>query len=71
MVNSDSEVEDDQAKVSFFDLIEKVHTYSKKKLVFRSNVLIDAYHNLYAEKEQLINKYAYLKFDKNDLEVSK
>lgn len=51
MVNSDLEVEDDQVKLGFFDLIEKIHTYSKKKLFFRSKVLMDAYHSLYAEKE--------------------
>lgn len=71
MVNSNSEVEDDQVEISFLDIKEKIHMYSKEKLTSLSHILVDEYHNIYSEKTQLMNAYASFKSDQRSLEVNK
>lgn len=72
MATSYSNINDEEEpEVSFRDIKNNIHTYTKKKLVSLSRVLIDAYHKLFAEKNQLMNDYASLRFENKDLEVSR
>lgn len=61
---------DDHHEVNFLGIKDKIHTYSKMKLILLSNVLIDAYQHVSNEKDQLMNEYVLLRFNNKDLEVN-
>lgn len=62
--NSDSNAdEEEEHEVSFQDIKNKIHPYSKHKLIFLYVILIDAYQKVSDEKERLMNDYASLRFE--------
>ncbi|XP_070039917.1 uncharacterized protein [Nicotiana tomentosiformis] len=72
MENPDFNVDkEEELEVSFQDIKDKIHTYSKNKLISLLGVLIDAYLKISDEKEQLMNDYALLRLEHNDLEISR
>lgn len=71
-MKTDSDVDNEEEhEVSFHDIKDKIHAYSKQKFISLSGVLIDAYQKIFAEKERVINDYALYRFDNKDLEISK
>ena len=63
MVGSDSE--DDESKVSFHHIKVNIESYSKKELQSLLSTLIDAYQSINSEREQMMENYASLR-EEND-----
>ncbi|PHU28623.1 hypothetical protein BC332_00716 [Capsicum chinense] len=69
--DSDLEEEDDASKVSIPELKEKLHLFSKTKLIFLMSALIDYFQESTSDRDELLNSLARIKFDFIDLEACK
>ncbi|KAM3326907.1 hypothetical protein P3S67_002033 [Capsicum chacoense] len=69
--DSDMEEGDGTSEVSILELKEKLHLFSKNKLVFLMSALIDDFQELTSDRDELFNNLASLKFDLIDLEACK
>ncbi|XP_070019884.1 uncharacterized protein [Nicotiana sylvestris] len=54
MAQSDDNEDDANKEVNFRDVQRNMKSYSPKKLMYLANILIDAYHNLVEDKDDLI-----------------
>lgn len=68
MVNLDSDIDDDEELRKVF---RTLRTTFILVLISLSSVLIDAYQKLSTEKQQLVDKYASLRYENKYVEVSK
>lgn len=69
--DSDIEEENDAPEVSLLELKEKLHLFSKTRLVFLMSDLIDSLQELTSDRDELFNSLASLKFDFIDLKICK
>ncbi|XP_047249976.1 uncharacterized protein LOC124885769 [Capsicum annuum] len=69
--DSDIEEEDNAPEVSLLELKEKMHLFSKTKLVSMMSDSIDSLQELTSDRDELFNSLASLKFDFIDLKVCK
>ncbi|KAF3677590.1 hypothetical protein FXO37_04739 [Capsicum annuum] len=67
--DSDLKEEDDTFEVSILELKEKLHLFSKTKLISLMSTLIDDFQKLTSDRDELFNNLASLKFDFIDLET--
>ncbi|KAF3626285.1 hypothetical protein FXO38_29348 [Capsicum annuum] len=65
----DMEEDDVTSEVSILELKEKLHLFSKKKLVSYMSALIDDFQELTSDRNELFNNLESLKFDLIDLEA--
>ncbi|PHU18770.1 hypothetical protein BC332_14465 [Capsicum chinense] len=69
--DSDLKEEDDASEVSILELKEKLHLFSKTKLIFLMSALIDDFQESTSDRDELFNSFARIKFDFIDLEACK
>ncbi|XP_070004501.1 uncharacterized protein [Nicotiana sylvestris] len=69
MAQSDDDEDDDNSKVNFRDVQRNLKSYTSKKLISLSNVLIDVYHNLVEDNDALILELGEAEQTRDDLVV--
>lgn len=71
IIYSNLEEEDNASKVSILELKEKLHLFSKTKLVSLISSLIHDFQELTSNRDGMLNSLASLKFDLSDLKSCK
>ncbi|XP_070013776.1 uncharacterized protein [Nicotiana sylvestris] len=69
MAQSDNDEDDDNDEVTFRDVQRNMKSYSPKKLMSLTNVLIDAYHSLVDDKDALTIELGDVERTRDDLVV--
>ncbi|XP_070007570.1 uncharacterized protein [Nicotiana sylvestris] len=69
MEKYDNDEDDDDDGVNFLDVQRNLKSYSQKKLLSLSNVLIDAYHSLINDKKNLTKELGEVEHERDDLLV--
>ncbi|XP_075100934.1 uncharacterized protein LOC142176685 [Nicotiana tabacum] len=69
MAQSDDDEDDDNSEVNFKDIQRNLKSYSPKKLMSLTSVLIDAYHSLVDDKDALTLELGEPEQTRDDLEV--
>nr|XP_016457078.1 PREDICTED: uncharacterized protein LOC107780968 [Nicotiana tabacum] len=67
--DEDEDDDDDDNEVNFLDVQINLKSYSQKKLLSLTNVLIDAYHNLINDKNALTEEIGEIEHERDDLLV--